>query len=241
MNKERLIESYFLGILSEDEKIKFDELFETDTNFKKEIEFQKQVKNAVLNKEHITLKRHLQDIESNISNRQSLKTWWFAAAAILLFVSFGYYFFNKEYTNDSLFAEYYQPAKNIVHPIVRNETEENEETNAFIAYQQQDYKVAQQLFHSLFESTQKSEILFYEAISMLETDQIDLAIQKLEAHKQFNDAVSSRTNWYLALAYLKQNNIEKVKTILKDIVSSTSTFKYKEVKKLLKKLSFFPK
>jgi len=237
MDKERLIANYFLANLSEDEKRIFNTLFETDSDFKKEVEFQKRIKHAVVKNENDKLKQQLQAFEKEFKITKTRKLWWItAAASVLILVTFGIYFFNPNYSNDELFAMYFEPAKNIVHPIVRNGDTNNELTNAFIAYQKQDYRLAQQLFEELFQTTQISELLFYEAISFLETNQPDLAIKNLREHQKFADALSDRTKWYLALAYLKQDNREVAKLILKEIVSNTIAFNYKEAKILLKKL-----
>jgi len=88
----------------------------------------------------------------------------------------------------------------------------------------------------LFATTQESELLFYEAITYLEINKTELAIQKFEAHKQYKDALSNKNNWYLALAYIKNDELEKAKIILKIIVKDTKPYNYKKAKRLLKKL-----
>lgn len=235
MSKEELIANYFLNTLSGDDRRIFDDLLKNDPDFASEIEFQKQVKHAVAAREHDVLKQKLQYFESQMRTTASRIKWWLAAASIVFFVSIGYYIFNNNVSNIELFNDYYQPAQNIVQPIVRSAIAD-EKTAAFIAYQKGDYKMAQQLFNTLYQKTQDSELLFYEGISLIETNDLESAINKLELHSHYSDAVSNKTNWYLALAYIKQNNLEKAKTILMEITTKKESYKYREAKMLIKKL-----
>ena len=236
MDKDRLIAKHISNTLSIEERTMFEQLLDTDKAFKDEVKFQESVKLAATKKAHGQLKKHLQAIENETVSPKSRTLWWLAAASILVLVTSGLYFFNTGYSNDALFTNYYEPAKNIVHPIVRDLSEKDLKTDAFIAYQKKDFITAQQLFSTLYTSTQESEFLFYEAIASLENNNMDTAIQRLEAHKNYTDALSSKTNWYLALAYLKNDNVKEVELILTELIKDENAFKFKEAKALLKKI-----
>ncbi|MFC4721379.1 tol-pal system YbgF family protein [Geojedonia litorea] len=236
MDKDELIANYFLGNLTPDEEQKFEYLMQTDTDFKKDVEFQSQVKDAIFRHERHNLKQRLQDVEKDLIPKNTNKIKWLVAAAILISLSVGYYIFDSSYTYTELYAIYFEPAPNIVHPIVRDGIEDNDETKAFVAYQKQDYKLAAQLFDKVFQDTKTSEILFYEAISLMEINNIDQAIEKFEIHKKYNDLLSNKTHWYMALAYIKQNNIEKAKDVLNLIINNQESYNYKKAKELLRKL-----
>ncbi len=236
MDKEQLLSDYFSGRLSEEEQKQFNEFLESDTDFKNEYEFQKSVQHAVVKKEQSQLKKQLQTFESDITPTKRKNLWWLAAASIIILVASGLYFTRFDNSSEALFTVYYQPAKNIVHPIVRNGNATSDFTTAFIAYQKQNYSVAEQLFEKAYQSTHKSELLFYQAISMIETDRADLAVNTLKEHQKFTDDVSEKTQWYLALAYLKQDDSEAAKAILEDIMMQPEAFKHEEAKALFKKL-----
>ena len=70
---------------------------------------------------------------------------------------------------------------------------------------------------------------------MLELDKNEQAIKTLLKHQEFKDSFFDKSKWYLALAYLKNNQIEKAKSELTSIVSN-KTYKYKEANLLLKSL-----
>ncbi|WCO02808.1 tetratricopeptide repeat protein [Psychroserpens ponticola] len=241
MDKEQLIANYFSNCLSEEEQKLFDNLIKTDSDFKNKVDFEVRVNNAIHKKEHQKLKQHFKNLDHSIKKESKTpkKRIWLVAASIGLIVvlTFTYTYFNKEYSSEALYASYYEPAKNIVQPIVRNENSKTEKVEAFIAYQKEDYVEAEKLFNKLYTSTEDSELLFYEGISLLELNETDVAISKFKAHLKYKDAVSEMTPWYLALAYLKNDDIKNAKMILTKFVEDTSvTFKKEDAKTLLKKL-----
>ena len=236
MDKEQLLAHYFSGTLSEEQQEMFDTIMVSDVNFINEFEYQKRVQHAVVKKEQSQLKEKLQIFESDLASTKRKNVWWLAAASVIIIVASGFYFMRSDNSTETLFASYYQPAKNIVHPIVRNGDASNDLTTAFIAYQKQDYNAAERLFENAYQRTQKSELLFYQAISLIETDRADLAVALLTEHQKFTDDVSEKTQWYLALAYLKQGNSQAAKEILKEIMGQPEAFKHKEAQALFKKL-----
>lgn len=241
MDKEQLIANYFSNCLSEEEKEQFQYLLNIDTEFKTKVDFETRVKHAIHKKEHQNLKEHFKNLDDSIliERQTPNRKIWLVAASITLLVAltFSYIYFNKDYSSEELYANYYQPAKNVVHPIVRNNDSQTDKNKAFIAYQKEDYVTAEKLFSSLYMSTKNSELLFYEGITLLELNKVDGAILKFKSHLNYSDAVSEMTNWYLALAYLKQNDIQNTKTILTEIVNNEAlNYKKEDAKTLLKKL-----
>ncbi|MFD2823931.1 tol-pal system YbgF family protein [Lacinutrix iliipiscaria] len=241
MDKEQLITNYFSNGLSEEEKVLFNRLIETDSDFATKVDFETRVKHAIHKKEHQKLKQHFKNLDHSIKNvdKTPRRKIWLVAASIALFTTLAvlYNYVNSDYSSDDLFASYYQPAKNIVQPIVRDGNSKTDKVDAFIAYQKEDYATAKTLFRNLYVSTKDSEFLFYEGISLLELQETDDAILKLTAHLESKDAVSEMTPWYLALAYLKKGDVRNAKTLLINIVEDQSRiFKKEDAKALLKKL-----
>lgn len=236
MDKKQLIASYFLNTLSDEDQISFNTLYENDGEFKKNVEFEKSVQRAIVINEHAKIKSQLRGFENKNEILSSKSRWWMVAASVVFLVLAGLFFKDSKATPHALFDTYYQPAKNIVHPIVRNTLNDNALTKAFVAYQKKDYQNAQSLFGALYKDTKVSSLLFYEGISLLEIDEVTEAIKKFEQHKQFSDNVTRMTDWYLALAHIKNNDVQKAKPILEHIISDKNAYKSDVAKKLLKKL-----
>ena len=94
------------------------------------------------------------------------------------------------------------------------------EIQALEAYDQEDFKKALPLLNQVFKnSANKDSIkLFYIAISHLGLQQPEQAIPILK-EMQFSDK-SKNPKWYLALAYLLQNNIQEAKPLLEELAQS---------------------
>jgi len=75
MDKDILLNNYFEGNLSEEEKQQFNELLSNDSEFKAEFEFQKKAKIAVALSERKKMKNQLKEIENSRKQKSNNKTW----------------------------------------------------------------------------------------------------------------------------------------------------------------------
>lgn len=101
------------------------------------------------------------------------------------------------------------------------------------AFNDKNYRKAIQAFDSYLrvDSTGKNvyKVKIYKGIAHLEENEFDEAIELFESLR------TGDQNWYLALAYLKQDNVEEAKKYLQKLVNVPSNHAT-EAKKLLKKL-----
>src|SRR5690606_13617462 len=65
-NREIIADRYFKGILTEEEKLRLEELLRTDPDFKEEFEFRKTTQKAVILEKRKELKGFLQDLDNEI-------------------------------------------------------------------------------------------------------------------------------------------------------------------------------
>lgn len=238
MNNNYLIEKYIQNSLSSDEKLAFDELLKNDIDFKKEVDFHSNLKMVVKHEDNSNFKSFISDLESNTTQKVTRKPFykWFAAASIIFVLGFSYFFFPKqEVSTNTLFASYFEPYRNVVAPIVRGDNQQDEKTLAFIAYEKGEYKTAVILFSKLYLSTKEPYYLFYKANALLKLEKAKEAIPLLLDHLKTKDTLTQKTNWYLALAYLKIKDKMKAKELLKKVIA-TNAYHNKEAKELLKKI-----
>lgn len=238
---EKLIEKYFSKNLSEAERIEFNKIYETDADFKQEVDFLKNVQAVSETEDQTHFKNQLGNYETEISPKKvSSKSNWLkpiAAIAGIMIVAFGLtLLMSKDLANKDLFSTYFEPSKNVSAPIVRSENEEHLVNQAFIVYGEADYQDAIPLFQKAFEKTENSELLFYEGNALLAENNATEAIEIFKRHLSYADVLTNRTHWYLALAYLKSDKLEKAKQELEVVIASEETFKKNEAKSLLKKL-----
>ncbi|TYB72494.1 hypothetical protein ES676_11025 [Bizionia saleffrena] len=241
MKKEELLNGYFSHSLTPNQEQLFESLLAEDAEFKAQFEFEKNLKLAIKETESERLKTKLKTLETEIKTRKESdeKTQWFnwkIAAAVLLFMSaswFGYDAFFGVNTVE-LYATNYVTHPNTVFPITRSDTINSIERQAFVAYEAQDFDMALTNFNTI--KNPEEYILFYKAQTYLELGDLEKAKGLLNKNTTEASSFIGESHWYLALIYLKQNDIVRAKKELK-LVLRQQNYKRQEAKKLLNKLS----
>lgn len=242
MIDSELIEKYFSGSLSEGELLEFEQLYKNNIAFKQEVDFLKNIKTIAETEDSEQFKAALQDFESEINNssQSSMFSRWLkpltAMAAILIIGLFISFFWPSKTDKTTLFTTYFEPSKNVSAPIVRSENEQDLSTEAFILYAEKDYEKAAVLFEKAYLLNKNPELLFYQGNALLASGQTKEAIETFKEHINFQEALTNRSHWYLALAYLKNKNLEAAKKELEAYVKSGENFKKVEAASLLEKL-----
>lgn len=235
MDKEQLLERYFENQLSQEEEILFQNYLDTDASFAEEFAFQKSVKQAITLNERAELKQQLQSFETPKTNKKWLSKWS-VAASIIVAVGAGYWFMNQSPNNIELYEDYYQSYPNVVAPTVRGENSEDIKSEAFYEYDNGNYEKSLVLFSKIYETDKDDYALFYKALSQMELQKTTEAIATF---KQFdlgkNNAFTPFVKWYLALAYLKENQKALAMPLLKSL-SETQNPQQEMAQKLLKEL-----
>ncbi len=235
MNKSDYIIKYFEDTLSGVELKAFNTLLINDSDFKEEFEFQKELQETLVLNDREQLKKEIQnwDITKNKSRNKSL----FIAASLLILLgtSWQFFFNSQPKSTDELYASYFEPYRNIVQPIVRGEHKEDLQSKAFEAYEAKDYENAIMYFNEILNEEPNATISFYKANALLQLNKTNEAILILQANIKNSDTLQDRNLWYLALAYLKDSNIDASKKALKNLLSQ-SEFKSKEAGVLIKDL-----
>src|SRR5690606_34347687 len=121
MEKDDLINHYFEGKLTGQEKVLFDKLMDTDSTFEDAVAYEKKVKAAITLENRKNLKAKLVGFENNKSGKRFNKQWLYIAASIIALLGISLFFINQTPSNDKLFATYFEPYPNTEAPIVRND------------------------------------------------------------------------------------------------------------------------
>lgn len=242
MNSKKLMDKYFSNKLSESELLEFNNLYDTDSEFKQEVDFLNHVKSISEKEDDLEFKKQLASFEAeyneehkNLSPRRLRPL--IAVAAVLIIALSIQFVFNNSINGDKLFMDYFEASKNVSAPIVRAEGDESILNKAFVAYNETNYQQAVPLFNEAFKKTQNSELLFYEGNALLALGKTEEAIEIFKEHLTHSDPLTKRSHWYLALAYLKSENLENSKQELNNLINSGESFKKPEANSLLKKLN----
>lgn len=243
-----LIDRYFDNSLTPKEQFLFNELLENDEEFKNEFIFQKDLKKVVALSQREELKSTLQQFEKEVKPNSKwgmLPKKWLAAASISIVVTLGVWSLKSSYfpSNEAIYTEYFQPCRNTIQPIVRGESLNTIEYKAFAAYESRDYHKAINLFNSV-NNHQEAYINYYKALSFLALDKapeaIDLLLPIANSHnlKGKSENFNTKAEWYLALAYIKNEENKKAVTQLNLITEQPlKTFKKNEAQEILNYLN----
>lgn len=236
--QEDLIEKYILNKLSSEEALMVEELLKNDAKFKKELDYHSNLKKAITKEDDDTFRSLISEIESQAKIKNSVPrrsyVMWLAAASIVLLFGLSYFFtLDKKASTDELFVSYFEPYRNVVQPLERGSDQQDEKSLAFMAYEKGDYDQAISLFSNLYSTTKEPYYLFYKANALLKQEKANEAIPLLLQHLKTNDTLSEKTNWYLALAYLKLNDKKNARITLEKVIAD-GKYKTTEAEKLIK-------
>ena len=244
MENHDLINRYFENSLCPKEQKLFNDLLQNDLDFKTEFQFQKDLKQVIAANQKEELQSTLSQIEGRAKKGSlfgSVPKIWLAAASLILVMGLSTWVVQKNYypSNEAIYAEYFKADRNTIQPVVRGEAVNTIEYRAFVAYEAQDYYKAINLFNSV-KSPDETYILYYKGLCYLAVGKSREAIDLLSlVRSEINSQVPSsefneKSKWFLALAYLQNNENEKAVSQLNLIANNpASTFKKQEAKEIL--------
>jgi len=234
-NQLRLIEESILGQLNEKDQAMFDHNLQEDSYFREEYEFHIDLTKALHYQDHSDFKKILHTIEATraTSTDKRTSTWQFwAAAAAFLFIT-GFIVVTQLWSTSpsDLVAVYFEPQTNIHNPITRSGVNSDLQTEAFLAYDSQEWDKASVLFDSLARIEPKSAFDLYRANLLMLQKKYDSAIPILEQFNKSDDPYSDRALWYLALSHLGLGNKESTLQYL-DLLIQNQSHPLKEAQEL---------
>jgi len=235
MDKQALLDNYFLNKLSADELDSFHSLLESDKLFKEQFEFEANLQKVVRHEERGKLKTKLQGYEKEraLTNEKKQRSWrplLIAASIALLFMGAWYYNANVALDTERLYAQNHTSYPNTVYPITRGESGDNSiERKAFEAYEAGDYRLAIDDFNKIHIADQKPYVDFYKGQSHLNLGQVEEAKSAFAKTIVSDSGFVPEAHWYLALIALKEKDTKSAITSLKKL---TAEFDYNKDKAL---------
>ncbi len=244
MKNFELIDLYFDNSLSPKEQLLFNDLLQNDLDFKNEFIFRKDLKKVIAVSQQEDLKASLGQFEDKIQQNSKLMMLpkkWLVAASVFILASFGLYSVKTVYfpSNEVIYETYFTSCRNTIQPVVRGVKPNTIEYRAFVAYEAHDYYKAINLFNSVA-NPEASYINFYKGLSCMEINKLTRAIEllypitKAENLEGKSADFDAKAKWYLALAYIKNNDNKKAIEELSLISNQPSgTFKKEEALEVL--------
>ncbi|RMG75930.1 MAG: hypothetical protein D6722_00215 [Bacteroidetes bacterium] len=147
---------------------------------------------------------------------------WAAAAVVLLLAVFSLIRFTGQAVEpEALYAAHFQPYPNTVVVIPRDQgTLSDPLAQAMDAYQRADYPTAIAMLDTLSGAAERPDLQFYRSLSLLATGRTAEAIPAFEALVEApTHAFSRESRWYLALAFLRNAQVDQARPLLRDLAA----------------------
>ncbi len=237
--KYKKTDRYLDKEMSREEKDAFEMSLKTDKELQRKLEIQKEIREALSEEDIMQLRERMAEAMQQPVKK---KIAWYKIAVVLIPLLLGGGWLMNHFTSrttEDLFQEYYLPYEPISNSRSSyNYAFENREIRAAIdAYSQKKYSVAAKNFASI-DATKIDipDIQLQMACSFL------LSNREVQAIEIFKDIAKSnhplfaqKAEWYLALAYLKKDQIKNAKEVLTKI-STSNHYKSREAIEIMEKL-----
>lgn len=229
-NKYDLIDKYLNGKMSVREQTEFEDILRKNSNLMNEYLLRRDLNNAIAEDDIMDLRDHLEEIinskPEHTTKQINIRLITSIAALFVGLIIVSVIFLNKStFDNTQTFNKYYQKYPSVINSRSLTENHNKLFIESFQAYEQGDYDVAiKKMKQLLIDDGKNNLVLFYLALAEMEQEQWD------ESEKHFNILVQDsnhifceQAHWYLALTYLKKNDIVNSKKILDLIVRENFT------------------
>ncbi len=246
---QKLIERYFENGLAGKELAAFQQRLLDDAAFARAFQLEKDLVEGIeafgneqLRGQLETI--HLEEMNKDAENKNGTLTgsggkvvkmdrrrWWWAAAIILVGLVARLSFSEKKPSPQQLYAMY------AVHDFDFTEMGTNEEllSNVESLLKAGKYSQALPLLDTYLESNPNDpEKMMAKGIALLETGKHKEALEIFRAVRQASPIMASKANWYIALVFLKNGDIENCKKSLLAIPPESVSFK--DAEELLERL-----
>ncbi len=253
-----LIENFLRGNLSEKEKedflikLKIDSDFNEKFLFEKELfetysedewnsknlnpELVKEYKELFQNSETQQLKTVIDKVQNKFQESPKKKVFTkriiYLSAAMIALLFTVYTLIPKSISNQDLYFAYIQKDK--LPSLISRSTNETDLVIGQEYFENKNYKESLRIFKKEFENSnvKNANIYLYIGISQIELNQFENAENTFDLLINSDLIDAPKGKWYKALLYLKNNQTEKTKRLLQEIVNEKS-FNYILAEKLL--------
>lgn len=233
-NYEDEMEAYLSGEMTDKEQASFEEIIKKNPELARDIKIMSEIDDVLNNnvKEQAFVaqleklgKQYFSEEEANIKNNSTKKSnpfqKWIIGFFVITLVGISLWWLNSARTPkapEQLFASYYKP-----YP-VSEATRGNDTEEAYISYyNSQEYDKASSFLEELIaQFPEENEYQIALGNSYLNTNppKTDEAIRILKKITETENIYQSTAQWYLSLAFLKNNEKEKAVVLLENLAKA---------------------
>lgn len=220
-----LIERYFDNSLTAEETEVLKERLRKDDRLQKLFNDERLLINTIRYQAARKDLEFLKGVERSLGkdSRRGIKRdlYYYAAAACVALLALALWRPWAQETPAELFNAYYEPYPNIFEPVLRGE-ESTPRSQAFQAYEQQQYEQASILFSGLLREQRDAGMLLLLGNANLMTGKTEVATSNFKDLIAGYEELDTEAKWYLSLCYLKTGEAAAARDLLKEIAGKNT-------------------
>jgi hypothetical protein len=202
------IEAYLLNTMEASERYRFEAAMAVDEQLRNEVNLQRKLFAAAQTAffDHKAVQQ-IPAVKSKAPVKKASFKWWYAAAAVLLVVFATWVYQSSTITPDKLFARYFHADPGL--PVTMSSTNAYDFYDGMVSYKEGDYSKAIEIWTGLKEKELPTDTLqYYIGVASINKNDFEAAVQYLlPVAENKAGEWQKKAVWYLALAYVKTNNI----------------------------------
>ena len=229
MNDDRLIERFLNDEMTEQERSDFQVRLESDAALQEDMALYKIAEKVLVWKGEAELKNRLATYEQHRGRSIQFKRimWLIIGVFVLLLAAFMWFNMSNSPTHEQLFIAHYEPYPGPIQSRDKAGTDDPWE-RAANDYKTGNYEEAIKNFHIAQEQGVQPQYLvdYYLALSILSVDDgnlqksIDLLQRVIDGSNNYRQPAT----WFLALAYIKNNEVDRAKPLLAELIKGKDTY-----------------
>lgn len=217
-NFER-IEAYLLNRMPEKEKQTFLEDLKTNKRLKDELDLQRKLITTV---EAGAFKEKLDAVHRRMIRRKK-QIWWISvAASVAILLSFSIWLLNRPTQYERLFTENLTIEPGL--PLPMSAVDDYDFYDAMVDYKSGEYKIAEKKWMKLLKKEPENDTLnYFIGIALFNSEEyLKAEPYFIKVIKLNSSTYTGKSEWYLALSYLKTGETDKLRQLSKNSHSDYS-------------------
>ena len=227
------IEQYLTGELEGEALTLFEEQLRSDPGLAREVALHGGIAEALTEADVPELQGKLQAAHERFMEKEALpRKRYFgkalriaASVALLASITWAIYSINKPADSDALFVDYFEAYE--ARSYLRSQGSFGNKTlrEAYKNYEQQNYVAALPYFEETLEDSMQLSVAFFTANCYLGTNQAEKAIPLFrQVIADSDNLLVQQAQWYLALAYMKEERKEERDQLLTVLMGGTGKY-----------------
>ena len=238
MKQTSMIEKFLDGTMKGKERIEFEKRIASDKEFASEVVLHKDVNDAVkeddVHKFRMNIRSIIRPNKYNVSNLQTRTTRFFKypiAAAIILLIGFSLWQIILNKSSFEIYTMFYNPYQTDISTRSGEQLADKVQLS-YLLYEDGDYEASFEILKNyLAKNFNNQTAHFYYGMNALELQQYDLAINELAAvAEDTSTPFSLHAKWYLAMAYLKNDQEVEASKYLNQLISTRNLYTEKAIR-----------